>query len=147
MDKRKNSEEIDRNRYDNYLAVKDLRANEILTSKQIQEILKECDIPTSYAYLSRILQTNMFVRVAANKYKFNQTNFNFNDFAKTLRDSRNYWKEKKEARKQKIVPLNEQQKEERFVKELLKTGRYRIQKLIQVPVTIMEDRWVDVKEN
>lgn len=147
MDKRKNSEEIDRRRYDNYLAAKDVRGNEILTSKQIEEILKDCDIPSSYAYLSRILQTNMFVRVAPNKYKFNQTNFNFNDFAKVLKESRDYWKGKKEARKEKLVPLNEQQKEDRFVKELLSTGRYRIQKLIKVPVTIMEDRWVDVNEN
>ena len=141
MDKRRISPEIDRRRYSNFLEVKRVAGDAVMTSAEIFKLFKENDIPASAKYFTYMMKGNFFTKVSVNHYKFNRNEITFDQFRKCLLDAREYDQIKKAKAKAnrelveqglpKLTPVSKQEKINKYI-EFLKGEGYKVQKPVQV---------------
>ena len=146
MDKRRPSEQLMDTRYHLFINAAQTFKDKPQKSKEIAILLKECNMPCSSSYSIHYQRVGIIIK-KGNLFMLNpelsRKEFGdkyalmCNSFQKSL---------KKERPEDNSTPSNLTKITDEFcIKFLLKTGKYRVQKLVKVPVTVFEDRWEDCK--
>lgn len=143
MDKRRPSEQLMDTRYHLFInAAQNFK--EPQKAKEIAILLKECNMPCSSAYSVHYQRVGIIIKkgnlfVLNKELSRKEFEEKYNLMNKSLQKSSKKEKSDDTASNGNLTKVTD----EFCIKFLLKTGKYKIQKLVKVPVTTYEERWED----